>query len=35
MNAKPCFSCNRFFNQHSNDELLECGFNIIKGVKDT
>ena len=35
MKSKPCLSCNRFFSQHSNDELLECGIKIIKGVKDT
>jgi hypothetical protein len=35
MQSKACLFCNRFFNQHSNDELLECATEIIKGVKDT
>ncbi len=34
MTNKPCLNCQRFFNEHSNDELLECGLDIIKGVKD-
>jgi hypothetical protein len=35
LKSKSCLSCNRFFNQHSNAELLECATEIIKGVKDT
>ena len=33
MTNKPCTECNRFFNEHSNDELLECYRNIAKDLK--
>jgi len=34
MTNKPCMECNRFWNEHSHDEILECAMNIIKGVTE-
>lgn len=33
MTNKPCTECNRFLNEHSDDELAECALNIIKDMK--
>jgi len=33
MKSKVCLSCERFWNEHSNLEILECASEIIKGVK--
>jgi len=35
MTSSVCFSCKRFFNQHSNDELSKCANEIIEGMKET
>jgi len=33
MTIKICTECNRFFNEHSTDELLECVTIITKDLK--
>jgi|SaaInlV_165m_DNA_1040744.scaffolds.fasta_scaffold01228_16 hypothetical protein len=35
MTSSVCFSCKRFLNQHSNDELSKCEIEIIKEIKET
>ncbi len=30
---KICTECNRFFNEHSDAELLECASSIVKDMK--
>ena len=30
---KICTECKRFFNEHDDDELLECASNIVNDLK--
>ena len=35
MKSSVCFSCKRFLNQHSDNELSECASVIIKEIRET